>query len=82
MRWVWGWTFLAASVVAGCGEDAPCGIDGDGDIIPVCIYTDADDDPMFCPNDQWVSADGCSSCGCGPDGEIICTDDLFCGGAE
>ncbi|MEN0067897.1 MAG: hypothetical protein AAGA48_37555 [Myxococcota bacterium] len=74
----WGWVWVMALFAMACEDEGPCGTDADGDIIPVCIYTDAMGDPEYCPGDQFVSDDGCASCGCGPNGQITCTDDLFC----
>ena len=27
----------------------------------------------YCPGDTWGAADGCNSCGCDGDGNILCT---------
>ncbi len=74
MRFASVWLLMAIA----CEDDTPCGTDPDGDVIPVCVYTEGMGSPSYCPDDQWVSDDGCSSCGCGPNGQIVCTDSLFC----
>lgn len=77
----WAWVLLVGTAIA-CEDDNPCGKDADGDVIPVCVYTQGEGSPSYCPDDQFVSADGCASCGCGPNGQITCTDNLFCDDTE
>ena len=61
--------------IAACGN-SPCE-DPDGDELPSCVYNAQSDegsvDIEYCPGDTWGAADGCNSCGCDGDGNILCT---------
>jgi hypothetical protein len=61
--------------LAACGG-SPCE-DPDGKELPSCLYeAQADEgsvDIEYCPGDHWGAADGCNSCGCDGDGNILCT---------
>lgn len=61
-------------MLAGCGEQPPCGVDDDGDDIPSCNYNGA----LYCPLDNWIADDGCNTCGCSPEGELACNDRVEC----
>lgn len=65
----------AGLLVAGCGDPAPCGEETDGgEPFPVCVVELVDGKTIdYCPGDQWAAADGCNSCGCDADGEVLCT---------
>lgn len=69
-----GWV-IAAATLFGCAADPLCGFDDDGNEIPICTYAaDGLALPMeFCPGDSWGAADGCNSCACDSDGNILCT---------
>ncbi len=71
------WTGLL--LLVGCGDPAPCGEDEDGEPFPVCAVELVDGAVIdYCPGDQWAAADGCNSCGCGADGEVLCTSVTTC----
>ena len=65
---------IVVLVLAGCGGDPTCA-DPEGEELPVCSYEIAElPQPIeFCPGDQWGAADGCNSCGCDANGDILCT---------
>ena len=68
---------LAASFcLTACSEDAPCGVDDEDEPIISCLWTSdnsEEEELLFCPGDHFAADDGCQSCGCGADGEVICT---------
>lgn len=73
MRQVFVW--LAVALV-GCGEQPPCGVDDDGDEIPSCSY--GTPETVYCPLDNWEADDGCNTCACSVDGEVVCNDRVEC----
>jgi hypothetical protein len=67
------WVGLLA--LAACGDPAPCGEDEGGEPYPVCAVQLLDGVVVdYCPGDQWGAADGCNSCGCDEDGNVLCTE--------
>lgn len=58
--------------LAACNGGSPCE-DLDGNELPSCIYNSHGQDLEYCPGDAWGADDGCNSCGCDPDGNILCT---------
>ena len=78
MRWVLGSVAYAVALV-GCGGEPLCGVDEEsGEDRPICTFEIADvpEGLEFCTGDQW--SDGCRSCGCENDGNVLCTETL-CG---
>jgi len=67
---------FAAGALSACGEDPPCGVDDQGDEVPVCVY-DATGD-LYCPLDNWIADDDCNTCGCSAEGEVKCNDRAEC----
>lgn len=61
-----------------CADQGPCGLDGEGNEIPSCAVDGAPNEGLYCPSQHWGSDDGCNSCGCSPDGSIVCTENT-CG---
>ena len=63
-------------LIAAC-SDKPC-VDPDGNELPICDYQVESEagsvNLEYCPGDQW--ADGCQSCGCDDQGNVLCTSDL------
>ena len=59
---------------AACGPDPLCGEDDEGNEIPICEYDSEEvGNLQYCPGEHWGANDGCNSCGCDPDGVVICT---------
>ena len=60
-----------------CGDQGPCGVDADGNLIAACEVDGAPYDGAYCPGEHWGVDDGCNSCGCGPNGGApICTQNV------
>ena len=68
-------TLLLALFLTACGGDPLCGVDDEGQDIPICVY-DIEGLPEaleYCPGQHWGAIDGCNSCGCDADGNVVCT---------
>ena len=66
---------LLTVFLGACGGEPLCGVDEDGEDIPICVY-DVEGVPEsleYCPGEHWGSIDGCNSCGCDADGNVVCT---------
>ncbi|MBX2797662.1 MAG: hypothetical protein KTR31_08345 [Myxococcales bacterium] len=62
---------VMAFVAAGCGGPPLCGVDGNGDELPICVEPDTNIE--YCPQDHWAAENGCS-CACDDNGQIVCND--------
>jgi hypothetical protein len=62
-----------ALALGACGGEPPCGVDEDGEDIPVCMpeIEGVPDVLEFCPGDSWATP-ACESCSCLPDGSVFC----------
>jgi hypothetical protein len=63
---------LLMVLAAACSGGSPCE-DEDGNELPSCIDNAHGVELEYCPGDEWGAADGCNSCGCDGDGNILCT---------
>ena len=71
MRAAW-WLLVG---LVGCAEEPPCGVDSDGEDVPFCaVAVEGYEEPLnYCPLEHWGAEDGCNSCGCTAEGQVVCT---------
>ena len=65
---------LGALVAMGCGADPPCVDEDDNELAACEVKVAGSPEPvLYCPGEHWGADDGCNSCGCDGDGNVVCT---------